>query len=143
MRRRAAILGAVIVVGLAQLVIGSPTSPARANVGSNAYPHVLSTPSFVLDTPGILDIRLTSAEDKQIVALYRIYPANGTLQHSNDMTVNPHESREISVVVQDGGRMHVEIWSPRPALTLELEYDGTDEVDHTIAPGDVLRAKRT
>ena len=140
-KRTAAIAGVVVVtVGVSQLLFGSATT--HANVGSNAYPYVISTPSFVLDEPGIVDVRVTSAEDKDLTVLYRFYRSDGTLQHSNDQTVDAHGSREISVVLQDGGRMHLEIWSPRPAVALEIEYDGTDDLNHEIPPGDVVRAKR-
>jgi hypothetical protein len=131
----------VLVAALAMLVPGRlPSRPAEA-LGDATRPYVLSSPIFTPKTGTSFTTLFTNIEDVSMSMLLRRYDAVGTLLTSQAITIGAHGSLQASPAAHSGAPLHVEIWMPRPGVTMQITYTDSGSVVQKILPADMIKPR--
>lgn len=72
--------------------------------------------------------------------LLRRYDAVGSLLTTQAVTIGAHGSLQASPAAHSGAPLHVEVWSPKPGITMRVTYTDSSSVTQVIPPADMIHA---
>lgn len=129
----------LIVAGVVVAQIVLPGRDQALALGDATRPYVLSSPIFTPKTGTSFTTLFTNIEDVSMSMLLRRYDAVGTLLTSQAITIGAHGSLQASPAAHSGAPLHVEIWTPRPHVTMLITYTDSSDVARRIEPGDMIK----
>lgn len=131
---------AIVAVAVAAYVVPMrlPGRQAEA-LGDATRPYVLSSPVFTPKASTQFTTLFTSIEDTSMSMLLRRYDAVGTLLTSQAITIGAHGSLQASPAAHNGAPLHVEVWAPKPHLTMLITYTDSSDITRRIEHGDMIR----
>lgn len=106
-------------------------------LGDATRPYVLASPIFTPTTGTSFTILFTSYEDVSMSMLMRRYDAVGTLLSSQAITIGAHGSLQASPAAHSGAPLHVEIWTPRPHVVMQITYTNSSSVTVVVPWADM------
>lgn len=130
-------LGAALMVALPSRA----PDPAANALGDATRPYVLSSPIFTPKSGTSFTTLFTSIEDVSMSMLLRRYDAVGTLLTSQAITIGAHGSLQASPAAHSGAPLHVEIWTPRPNITMRITYTDSSDITRIIEWGDMIKPR--
>ncbi|HWL34993.1 MAG TPA: hypothetical protein VNQ77_02250 [Frankiaceae bacterium] len=137
---RSTVVVALAAVALVVVPGRAPDRRAEA-LGDATRPYVLSSPIFTPKSATSFTTLFTSIEDVSMSMLLRRYDAVGTLLTSQAITIGAHGSLQASPAAHSGAPLHVEIWMPRPNLSMRITYTDSSDVSRVIETGDMIKPR--
>lgn len=134
---------ALVAVAAAVTYVGPGLSGRSEAVGDATRPYVLSSPIFTPKNATSFTTLFTNIEDVSMSMLLRRYDAVGTLLTSQAITIGAHGSLQASPAAHSGAPLHVEIWTPRPLISMLITYTDSSDVARRIEPGDMIKPLST
>jgi len=129
----------LIVAGIVVAQVVLPGQDRALAIGDSTRPYVLSSPIFSPKSSTSFTTLFTSIEDVSMSMLLRRYDAVGTLLTSQAITIGAHGSLQASPAAHSGAPLHVEIWAPRPHITMRITYTDGADVARIIEWGDMIK----
>ncbi|HVE68343.1 MAG TPA: hypothetical protein VNB64_07160 [Solirubrobacteraceae bacterium] len=130
-------LRTMVVAALA--VLAACALPAAAPAQSDPRPYHLVSPIFTPKDATSFTVLMTSGDDASQSMLLRRYDAVGTLLSSQAVTIGAHGSLQASPVAHSGAPLHIELWSPSPAVMARITYTDSSNVTQRILEEQWLR----